>query len=290
MGHTDGSRPGILARRPAPVQLGFLGYAASTGFDFIDYLVSDRTVAPFEHAPLYSEKLVHLPDTYYPHPSHMDVAAELAPRPAHGLPEQGFVFCCFNNNYKIGPEFFACWMRLLAAVPGSVLWLMGDNPWTEANLRAAAAGHGIDPARLVFAERQTPVLHRARHRHADLFLDTLPYNAPTTATDALWMALPVLTLLGRSNAGRVAASLLRTVGLPQLVTSSLAEYEALALRLAHAPAELAALRAHLEAVRATTPLFDSARFTRHLEAAYERMHGIAAAGLPPEAFAVPPIG
>ena len=210
-------------------------------------------------------------------------------RRAAGLPDQGFVFCCFNNSHKITQPVFEVWMRLLTQVPGSVLWLLGGNAAAERNLRREAQARGVDPARLVFAGRLELEAHLARHRLADLFLDTLPYNAHTTASDALWTSLPVVTCRGRAFAGRVAASLLQAVGLPELVSTSLAEYESLALRLATEPVLLAAIRAKLARHRQTHPLFDTDRFRRHIEAAYSQMWDIFERGEPPQSFAVAPL-
>jgi predicted O-linked N-acetylglucosamine transferase (SPINDLY family) len=203
-----------------------------------------------------------------------------------GLPARGFVFCCFNDTYKLRPEMFDVWMRLLHEVEGSVLWLLKPDAIAIANLRRESEKRRIDPDRIVFAERMKPPEHLARHRLADLFLDALPFGAHTTASDALWAGLPVLTCVGNTFAGRVAASLLQAIGLPDLVTHSLAEYENLALKLARDPAALADVRSRLERNRATYPLFDTVRFTRHLEAAYTRMMEIHRSGLPPAAFAV----
>ena len=231
-GYTQDSRPGILAYRPTPIQASYLGFPGTMGAEFIDYIIADKTVAPFEHQPFYTEKIVHLPDCYQVNDTKRKIAERMPTRQEAGLPEEGFVFCCFNNNWKITPEVFSVWMRLLHAVEGSVLWLLGDNESAERNLRKEAQARGIDPARLVFAGRLPLEDHLARHRLADLFLDTLPYNAHTTASDALWTGLPVITRLGKSFAGRVAASLLNAIGLPELVTHSIEDYEALALRLA----------------------------------------------------------
>jgi predicted O-linked N-acetylglucosamine transferase (SPINDLY family) len=202
------------------------------------------------------------------------------------LPERGFVFACFNNSYKITPEFFSVWMRLLAAVDDAVLWLLQDNATAEANLRAEAQRHGIDPARLVFADRRPIEEHLARHRVADLFLDTLPYNAHTTASDALWAGLPVLTCLGETFAGRVAASLLNAVGLPELITTNMADYEAMAQKIAREPERLAEIKAKLARNRDTCALFDTPRFARHIEAAYLQMWEIFQRGEPPRSFSV----
>jgi predicted O-linked N-acetylglucosamine transferase (SPINDLY family) len=229
---------------------------------------------------------VHLPDCYQVNVSQRRIAPALPTRHAAGLPDAGFVFCCFNNNYKITPPLFDVWARLLHAVDGSVLWLLRDSAGAETNLREASRSRGIDPDRLVFAERVDPAAHLARHRLADLFLDTLPYNAHTTASDALWMGLPVLTCLGSAFAGRVAASLLRAVGLPELVTQSLPAYEALALKLAREPALLASFRRRLEQNKSTHPLFDTGRFCHHIETAYTTMWEFWQHGKDPRSFKV----
>jgi len=199
------------------------------------------------------------------------------------------VFCCFNNNYKVTAPVFDVWMRLLKAVPGSVLWLLRDNAAAERNLRREVRARGVDPARLVFADRTDLASHLARHRLADLFLDTLPYNAHTTASDALWMGVPVVTCQGTTFAGRVASSLLHALGLPEIVTESLEDYERLALRLARNAKKLRSIKAKLAANRDSTPLFDIARFTWHLESAYVAMHERHQRGLPPAGFAVEPV-
>jgi predicted O-linked N-acetylglucosamine transferase (SPINDLY family) len=281
-GHTYGARPGILARRPAPVQVNFLGYPGTMAADFMDYVIADQIILPREQQAFYSEKIVHLPDCYQVNAGR-DMAQKPDPRQANGLPENGFVFCCFNNGWKLNALLFDIWMRLLAAVPGSVLWLMASNEAARENLRCEAAHRGIDPGRLVFAPRLPQAEHLARHRHADLFLDTLPYNAHTTASDALWTGLPVVTCLGKSFAGRVAASIVTAAGLPELATEDLEAYEALALKLARDPALLLSFRARLEE-RSESRLFDSTRFCRNLEAAYARMMGIARAGEAPRGF------
>lgn len=289
-GHTQDSRPEIFAHRPAPIQVGYLGYPGSIGADFLDYILADETVAPFDHAPFYSEKIIQLPDCYQVNDRKRAVAATTPTRQRAGLPDSGFVFCCFNNNYKITEPVFDIWMRLLANVPGSVLWLLRDNSGAERNLRKEASVRGIDPARLVFAGRVKLDDHLARHRLADLFLDTLPYNAHTTASDALWTGLPVVTCQGNAFAGRVAASLLKAVGLPELVTHNLADYEALALRLATDAAMLQRVRETLTRNRLSHPLFDTDRFRRGIEAAYLRMWETWQRGEPPQAFRVAPTG
>ena len=270
-GFTLHCRPGIFARRPAPVQVNYLGYPGTMNAPYLDYIIGDRWVTPTAHAPHYREKIVQLPDSYQVNDRHRKIADKVFTRAELGLPERGFVFCCFNNNYKITPDLFTIWMRLLQATPASVLWLLADNPAAMRNLRAEAMQRGVASERLVFAPRMPLPEHLARHRCADLFLDTLPVNAHTTTSDALWAGLPVLTCLGQAFAGRVAASLLSAIELPELITTNLADYEAKALHLAHHPDELHALRAKLAAHRLTTPLFDTERFARNLEAAYREM-------------------
>ncbi|MGH6920585.1 MAG: tetratricopeptide repeat protein [Geminicoccaceae bacterium] len=289
MGHTQYSRPGILAPRPAPIQASYLAFPGTTGADFIDYIIADPIVAPFDQQPYFTEKIVHLPDCYQANDTTRRIATRIPTRQECGLPADGFVFCCFNTSWKIAPAVFDVWMRLLRTIPGSVLWLLRDNADAEANLRKEAAGRGIDPARLIFADRLAPDEHLARHRLADLFLDTLPYNAHTTASDALWAGLPLLTCRGGTFAARVAASLLNAVGLPGLVTNTLEDYEALALRLATDDSLRRRVRESLEANRATHPLFDGARFRRHIEAAYETMWRLWQRGESPRSFSVEPL-
>ena len=286
-GLTEDSRTGIFAHRAAPIQVNFLGYPGTMGAPFIDYLVADATVVPEDHAGRYAERIVHLPGSYQPNDAKRRIAERAFTREEMGLPPDGFVFCCFNNNYKIVPATFDAWMRVLARVGGSVLWLLEDNARAAENLRAETARRGVDPRRLVFAKRLPIAEHLARHRLADLFLDTLPYNAHTTASDALWAGLPVLTCLGTTFAGRVAASLLRATGLPELVTGTMGEYEALAIELATDRDRLARIRRRLAENRPSAPLFDARRYARHLEAAYARMVELHLAGLPPEPIRVP---
>jgi protein O-GlcNAc transferase len=288
-GFTANARTGIFGLRPAPVQVSYLGYPATMGAPYIDYIVADDEVIPPEHRPYYTEKIVYLPDTYQVSDCDRRIAERTPTRAELGLPEQGFVFCCFNNNYKITPTMFDGWMRLLAKVEGSVLWLFEGNAAVSRNLRREAAARGIAPERLVFAQRVALDEHLARHRRADLFLDTLPYNAHTTANDALWAGLPVLTCRGTTFAGRVAASLLRAIGLPELITGSLPEYEALALQLATDSALLAGIRDRLARHRDRYPLFDTDRFRRHLEAAYVEMWERYQRAEPPASFAVAPL-
>lgn len=270
-GYTTSARPGILAHRPAPIQVNYLGYPGTMGVSHIDYILADKVVIPESDQHYYQEKIVYLPDTYQANDQKRQIATELPSRAELGLPENGFVFCCFNNNYKITPVLFDIWMRLLQQVPTSVLWLFENNPTVSRNLRQEAIKRGIVPERLVFAPAIKLDKHLSRIRQADLFLDTLPYNAHTTASDALWAGLPVLTCKGNTFAGRVAASLLSAIGLPELVTNSLAEYEALALHLATNPEVLAEIKTKLARNRDTHPLFDTKLFCRNIEAAYRGM-------------------
>jgi predicted O-linked N-acetylglucosamine transferase (SPINDLY family) len=283
-GYTQDSRPGILAYRAASLQVSYLGFPGTMGADYIDYIIADRTVIPAQHERFYSEKIAHLPDTYQANDDKRRISANALARRDFGLPEGAFVFCCFNNNFKIMPEMFVIWMRLLKAVERSVLWLLEDNAAVSRNLRSEAAARGIAPERLVFAGRANLDVHLARHRLADLFLDTLPYNAHTSASDALWAGLPLITCLGETFAGRVAASLLRAVGLPELITESLEDYEALALSLARDPAMLSALKDKLAHNRDACPLFDTERFTRNLEAIYRVIVERCRQGLAPASF------
>jgi protein O-GlcNAc transferase len=286
-GHTEGARPGILAHRPCPVQVSYLGYPGTIGAPWLDYIIADAVVLPFSHQAFYSERIVHLPHCYQANDRARVIAVETPTRAEAGLPPEGFVFCCFNAAWKITPRVFDVWMRLLAKVDSSVLWLLEDNAVMPTHLRSAAAARGIDPARLVFAPRLPSAAHLARHRLADLFVDTLPYNAHTTASDALWAGLPLVTCLGAQFDGRVAASLLQSIGLPELVTGDLEAYEALALALAKDPARLAELRARLAANRLSSPLYDTARFCGALEAAYLRMAEISRTQRRAESFTVP---
>ena len=271
-GYTKGMRAGILALRPAPVQAGFLGYPGTSGAPFVDWLIADPVVVPPEHRPYYSERLALLPHCYQPNDSLRPIA-EPESRAAYGLPEDAFVFCCFNSTYKLTPVYFDIWIRLLHRVPGSVLWLFASNPWSEFNLRNRAVAAGIGADRLVFAHDLPLARHLARYRRADLFLDTLPYTGHTTVSDALWTGLPAVTCAGDAFPGLVAASLLKAVGLPELIAPDPAAYEALALHLARSPADLARLRATLAENRLTAPLFDTPRFARDLEALYRGMVG-----------------
>jgi protein O-GlcNAc transferase len=286
-GFLEGARPDIFARRAAPVQVNYLGYPGTMGANYIDYIVGDPIVIPQQDFRFYTEKVVWLPDTYLATDGARSIANSTPARRDLELPEDGFVFCCFNYVYKINPAMFEIWMRLLRQVEGSVLWLREHRAVAADNLRSEAQLRGVAPERLIFAPRAPLAAdHLARQRQADLYLDTLPYNAHTTATEAIWAGLPVLACTGSSFAGRVAASVNSAVGMPELVTNSLPEYEALALKIATDPALCARLKDKLARNRQSSPLFDTARFTRHIEAAYERMWQTCRQGRPPTAFAV----
>ncbi len=287
--HIAHARPEVFAMRPAPIQASCLIYPGTSGIDAIDYLFADRIVLPEADRPHYSESIVFMPETYFITDDGAPAPAAIDRRVDHGLPAAGFVFCCFNNGFKVTADVFEVWMRLLRAVEGSVLWLLDSSRDFSANLRREAAARGVAPARLVFASRIGIEAHLTRHHHADLFLDTFYYNAHTTACDAMWMGLPVITRLGAAFAGRVAASLLHAAGMSELVTTSTEAYEALALELAMNPAALAKVRAKLAATCRRSPLFDTARQTRQIEAAYMRMMARHRAGAPPEDFAVAPL-
>jgi predicted O-linked N-acetylglucosamine transferase (SPINDLY family) len=288
-GFTQGGRPGVLAQRPAPIQVSYLGYPATMGVDHIDYIIADAIVVPPEQQPFYHEKVVYLPGTYQTNDDLRRISDIVPSRAEVGLPQRGFVFCSFNNSNKITPCMFDLWMRLLQQIEGSVLWLLESNAFVAGNLRCEAKARGVAPDRLVFAPPINLEDHLARHRLADLFLDTLPYNAHTTASDALWAGLPVITCKGSTFAGRVAASLLTAINLPELITHSLQEYEVLALKLARDPALLTSLKQKLARNRETTPLFRSAIFARHVETAYTTMWERHRRGEQPTSFSVSPI-
>jgi len=286
MGYTQHSRSGLFAFGLAPLQVNYMGYPGTMGAPFLDYILADRHVIPPGQRAHYSEAVIAMPHCYLANDDQRPIAARPASRAECGLPEKGFVFACFNNTHKIMPAEFAIWMRLLGKVDGSVLWLLGANRWAEANLRRQAAACGVDPARLVFAPRMAQAEHLARHRLADLFLDTFVYNAHTTAGDALWAGLPLLTLPGEGFAARVAASTLHAACLPELIANSPEDYEALALALASDPARLADLRARLADGLPTKPLFDSQRWTRDLEAAWTEIVRRHVSGEPPSDLVV----
>ena len=288
MGYIKDSRPNIFARRCAPIQASYLAYPGTIGADFMDYIIADRIVAPECQYDSYSEKIVTLPNSYQVNDAKRPISDRSFTRHELGLPETGIVFCCFNNNYKITPDIFDCWMRLLRRVDESVLWLLEDNVTAASNLRKEASDRGVVPDRIIFAERMPQAEHLSRHRLADLFLDTLPYNAHTTASDALWAGVPILTCRGRTFAGRVAASLLNAVQLPELVTTTMDDYERLAVELATNPEKLADVKVRLARNRQTAALFDTKLFTRHLEAAFTTMYARHHAGLGPDHFVVSP--
>ena len=288
-GHTQNGRPAIFALRAAPVQVNYMGYPATTGSACMDYILADAVVAPFDHQHAFAEAIVHLPDSFLVQDSQR-VIGPAPTRQGAGLPGNGLVFCCFNQNWKITAPLFDVWMRLLREVPGGVLWLRDGGDAARSNLRREAQARGVDPDRLVFAGSVGFNQHMARLQLADIFLDTLPYNAHATASDALWAGVPVITCKGEAFAGRVASSLLAAAGLPELITATLADYESLALRLARDAAALTALREKLARNRAAAPLFDTDRTRRSIEAAYRQMLQLAKRGEPPASFAVTPDG
>jgi len=270
-GHTQESRTGIFSYRAAPIQTSYIGYLGTMGAEYYDYLLADKTIIPDGLQKFYSEKIAYLP-SYQVNDRKRTISERQFTRGELGLPETGFVFCCFNNNYKILPSTFDSWMRILNAVEGSVLFLYADNEWAKANLIDEASLRGVDSARLVFGGRIPTEEYLARYRVCDLFLDTFPYNAGTTASDALWVGLPVLTLMGESFASRVAASLLNAIGLPDLITKTQEEYEALAIELAKNSQGHADIKSKLANNRLTAPLFDTPLFAKNIEAAYIRMY------------------
>ena len=285
-GHTDGARPGIAARRPAPVQVNWLGWAGTTGSTFIDYMIADTIVTPPGIDRFFTEKLVRLPHCYHATDSGRDPFAAMVTRAQAGLPDSAFVFGALNGVWKIAPPVFHLWMELLREVPGSVLWLRQNNDAAARNLRQEAAAAGVAPERLVFAGFAQEAEHQARYRLADLFLDSFPFTGHSTAIEALWAGLPLISCAGASFASRVSASALYSVGMPELATASLPEYKALALKLARDPALLASYRDHLDRGRKRFALFDVDGFVQALEAAYETMAERSRAGLPSEAFIV----
>lgn len=285
-GHTTDTRLGIFAWRPAPIQVSYLGYPGTTAAPYFDYVLADRHVIPEDSRRHYTEKVVYLPHSYQVNDSRREIAEGSCSRADFGLPQDAFVFSSFNNSYKITPATFEIWMRLLEGVPGSVLWLLGTSAVQQENIRAEAVKRDIAGERLIFAARLKPVEHLRRLQLSDLYLDNFPYNAHTSASDALWAGVPVLTCRGIAFASRVAASLLHAVGLPELVCDTPQQYEAMARELAVSPSKLAELKTRLAANRTTFPLFDTARFTRNLERAFEKMVEMHAPGAAPEAFSV----
>jgi protein O-GlcNAc transferase len=287
MGFTGGSRKGIFAKRPAPIQINYLGYLGTMGAEYIDYIIADKIVIPEAQRRFYAEKIVELPNSFQPTDRERRLSDKKFTRAEVGLPEEGFVFCCFNGNYKITPGIYDIWMRLLKQADGSVLWLPADSPTVMENLRREAAIRDVDAKRLIFAPIVALPDYQARLGLADLFLDTSPYNAGATASDALWAGLPVLTRIGDTFVGRMAASVLNAIGLPELITTTAEAYEALAIDLAGSRQKLEAIKSKLAKNRLMTPLFDTGLYTRHLEAAYTAMHERYQAGLEPDHIIIP---
>ncbi|WP_052657649.1 tetratricopeptide repeat protein [Thalassospira sp. HJ] len=281
-GHTRMGRIGIFAHRIAPVQINYLGNPGTIGAEFIDYMVVDKVTVPETHKQYLSEKPIYLPHCYQPNDDQRAIPETNTTRADFGLPDDGFVFCSFNNTYKISPREFDIWMRLSKQVEGSVLWLFKGNDYAAQNLRNEAQKCGVDPDRLVFAEKLSPAEHLARHKHGDLLLDTFNVNAHTTASDALWAGLPLVTLPGEQFAARVAASILSAANLPELIAKDEAEYEAIALDLARNPEKLAALKQKVKDQSKTCPLFDSEGYTRDLEAGFEAAYDRYLNGLAPD--------
>jgi predicted O-linked N-acetylglucosamine transferase (SPINDLY family) len=287
MGFTENALTAIFARRPAGLQVNYLGYPGTMGTPYMDYILADRIIIPESHQADYDEKIAYLPDTYMPNDGTRQIAERTPTRLEAGLPDTGFVFASFNNLYKITPEMFALWMQLLAKVQDSVLWLSQANPTAIRNLKREAGAQGISGERILFAPFvRAPDEHLARLRLADLFLDTLPYNAHATTCDALWAGVPVVTLTGSSFAGRVGTSLLSALGLPELIADTPAAYESTVLNLAQSPHLLTRIKGRLARNRETHPLFDTARYTRNLEAAYSAMWLRHQNGDPPASFVV----
>ncbi|MEH6828535.1 tetratricopeptide repeat protein [Parasphingorhabdus sp.] len=285
-GYTQHTRSGLFQYRLAPIQISYLGYPGTMATTFIDYLIADPTIIPADQRRFYSERLIYLPHSYQPNDDAREIAATSTTRADFGLPEHGFIFCCFNNNYKISPKEFDIWMRLLRQVDDSVLWLLRSNKWAERNLKKEAEARGVDPSRLVFADRIPHADQLARHQHADLFLDTFNYNAHTTASDALWAGLPVVTKQGQQFAARVAASLLNAVGLAELITTTEPDYEALILELATNRDRLKQITDRLASNRLTEPLFDTKRYTRNFERGLQQAYDLYFDDKEPHDFAV----
>jgi protein O-GlcNAc transferase len=289
MGYTGACRTDLFALRVAPLQVNYLGYPGTLGASYLDYLIADPTLIPEDQRSFYAEKIAYLPHSYQPNDSQRPVSDKRFKRADFGLPDEGFVFCCFNKNYKITPDVYDVWMRLLQRVDGSVLWIFEDTPAVARNLRRETAARGVNPDRLVFAHKMHALAdYLARAKSADLFLDTLHYNAHTTASDALWAGLPVLTCPGRSFGSRVAAGLLTAVGMPMLIAQGLEDYERRAFELATNPQRLAEIKRTLRKNTETYPLFDTMLYTRHIDAAYSKMWERHRSGLPPDHFFVRP--
>ena len=271
-GNTNQCRIGIFAHRVAPIQINYLGYPGTIGVDFFDYIIADSILIPSDSQKYYNEKIIQLPNSYMATDNTRQIDSGPVTRSEMGLPENEFVFCCFNNNYKISPIEFDVWMRLLLKVEGSVLWLRKSNKWSEGNFCKEAKSRGVEPSRLIFADRMPMGEHLARHRLADLFLDTFTFNAHTTATEALWAGLPVVTKLGKGFAARVAGSLLTAIDMPELITETVEDYEALILDLSTNAESLAKIRQKLADNLLTKPLFNSELFTKHLENGFQQAY------------------
>jgi predicted O-linked N-acetylglucosamine transferase (SPINDLY family) len=283
----DKIRSDVYLERSAPLQVNCQGWPGTLAAPNCDYLIADPVVIPPELRPWFAEKIVYLPECYLPNDSKREIAAQPMSRREAGLPDDAFVFCCFNTYPKFIPDTFDAWSNILSATPGSVLWLMQENGAAIGNLKREAAARGVDPSRLIFAKKMAAAEHRARHRLADLFIDSWPYCAHTTAIDALWVGLPVLTRIGETFVSRVAASLLTAVGMPELIAPSREGYIATAIDLAANPDRLRALKEKLERNRATAPLFDTALYARRLESALEAMHARRLANMPPDDIKIP---
>ena len=281
-GYTKDNRTEIFALGCAPIQVNYLGYPGTMASDYIQYIIADKILVPENLQSFYSEKIVYLPNSYQVNDSKRKIASKILNKKDFGLPEDGFIFCCFNNNYKITPEVFNTWMRIIKSVDGSVLWLLEDNPTASRNLIREAEARGVSGERLIFGGRLEVDDHLARHQLADLFLDTLPCNAHTTASDALWTGLPVLTCLGNSFAGRVAASLLAALDLQGLITNDLSDYEELAIKLATQPDMLQKIKTELNANKLKKPLFDTKLFAKEIETAYKLIYKRHQEGLEPD--------
>ena len=281
-GHTQDAKTGIFSYRAAPIQVNYLGYPGTMGAEYIDYIVADQTLIPEADRGHYSEKIIYLKDCFQANDRKRYISDKKMHREQHNLPSSGFIYCCFNNNYKITPEIFKVWMNILEQTKDSVLWILSGPGSSQVNLVQEAKKFSIDPARLIFADRLTPSEYLARYQLADLFLDTLPFNSGTTASDALWAGLPVLTQIGESFAGRMAASLLNAIELPELITHTQLEYEALAIELASNPLKLKAIKEKLAKNRLTTSLFNTPLFTKNLEFAYTQIYQRYQADLDPD--------
>jgi predicted O-linked N-acetylglucosamine transferase (SPINDLY family) len=281
-GYTTGNRWLLFFNRLAPIQINFLGYPGTLGGNFMDYIIADQVLIPADHQKYYAEKVIYMPDSYQPNDSRKIISSTRLTKGECNLPEEGLILCCFNNPFKITPPIFECWMRLLHKIPNSVLWLLTEDQIIIGNLRKYAVNSGIDEQRIVFASRMPPKEHLARQKLADLFLDTIPYNAHTTGSEALFCGVPLLTITGKAFASRVGASLLNALGLPELVTNSLEQYEDTAIKLLESPEMLSKIRGKVERLRETSSLFDANRYVRNLESAYLKTFELCLNGKNPE--------